>query len=54
MSWLSTLTSAGHLDEAVSHFNEALDLLGRAGTEADAARCLSDALTQDPDRVVAP
>jgi gamma-glutamylcyclotransferase (GGCT)/AIG2-like uncharacterized protein YtfP len=45
MSWLSTLTSAGQLDEAVSHVDEALDLLERAGTEADAARCLSEALT---------
>ena len=46
MSWLSTLTSAGHLDEAVWHFNEALDLLERAGTEEDTARCLSEALTR--------
>ena len=45
MSWLSTLTSAGQLDEAVSHVNEALDLLERAGTEAGVTRCLSEALT---------
>ena len=44
MSWLSAPESAGHLGEAVSHFNEALDVLERDGTEADATRCLSDAL----------
>ena len=44
MSWLSAPESAGHLGKAVSHFNEALDLLERDGAEADAARCLSDAL----------
>jgi gamma-glutamylcyclotransferase (GGCT)/AIG2-like uncharacterized protein YtfP len=46
MTWLSTRESAGHLGEAVSHFNEALDLLERDGTEADATRCLSDALNE--------
>ena len=46
MSWLSALKSAGHLGEAVSRFNDALDLLERDGAEVDAARCLSDALTR--------
>jgi gamma-glutamylcyclotransferase (GGCT)/AIG2-like uncharacterized protein YtfP len=43
---LSGLESAGHLVEAVAHFNEALDVLERDGTEAGAARCLSDALNE--------
>jgi gamma-glutamylcyclotransferase (GGCT)/AIG2-like uncharacterized protein YtfP len=46
MSWVSTLESDGRLGEAVSHVNEALDLLERDGTEADATRCLSDALNE--------
>ena len=46
MSWVSTLESAGHLGEAVTHFNEALDLLERDGTEVDATRYLSDALNK--------
>ena len=44
MTWLSAPESAGHLGEAVSHFNEALDWLERDGTESEATRCLSDAL----------
>jgi len=46
MSWVSTLESAGHLGEAVTHFNEALDFLERDGTEVNATRCLSDALNK--------
>jgi gamma-glutamylcyclotransferase (GGCT)/AIG2-like uncharacterized protein YtfP len=46
MSWLSNLEGAWRLDEAVSQFNEALDVLERGGQEVDAARCLSDALNR--------
>jgi len=46
MSWLSTLEGAGHLGEAATHFNEALDWLEREGTEVDATRSLSDALNK--------
>ncbi len=46
MSWLSNLASAGHLGAAVSHFNDALDVLEREGSAADATRCLSDALNE--------
>jgi gamma-glutamylcyclotransferase (GGCT)/AIG2-like uncharacterized protein YtfP len=38
--------SAGHLVEAVAHFNEALDVLERDGAEAAAASCLSKALNE--------
>jgi gamma-glutamylcyclotransferase (GGCT)/AIG2-like uncharacterized protein YtfP len=44
MSWLSASECSGHLGEAVSRFNEALDLLERDGTEREAMRRLSDAL----------
>ena len=65
MSWLSDLEISGHLDAAMSRLNEALDLLERNGAEADAARCLSEALneiraewsrlqtTEEPDDVAA-
>lgn len=45
MSWLSTLGDDGPLGEAVSLVNEALDSLERDGTGANAARCLSVALS---------
>jgi hypothetical protein len=48
MSWLSSPEGASRLDEVVSLFNQALDLLERDGTEVDAARCLSDALSKIP------
>ena len=44
MSWLSAHKGDGHLCEAVSRFNEALDVLERGGPDADATRFLSDAL----------
>jgi gamma-glutamylcyclotransferase (GGCT)/AIG2-like uncharacterized protein YtfP len=44
MSWLSASEYSGHLGEAVSRFNEALDLLERDGTEREAMLRLSDAL----------
>ena len=46
MSWLSPLEVDGPVGEAVSRVNEALDALERDGTEADASRCLSDALNE--------
>lgn len=46
MTWLSRLGGDGRLCEAVSHVNEALDLLEQDGREADATRCLTDALSK--------
>jgi gamma-glutamylcyclotransferase (GGCT)/AIG2-like uncharacterized protein YtfP len=46
MSWLSTLKGDGHLGAAVSLFNEAQDVLEQGGRDADASRCLSDALKE--------
>ena len=46
VTWSSGLEGAGHLVEAVADFNEALDVLERDGAEADAARCLADALNE--------
>ena len=44
---------AGHLDEAVSHFNEALDLLERDGTRGGRRALPLGRADQDPGRVVA-
>ena len=46
MSWLSTLQGDGPLGEAVSQVNQALDLLEQDAREADAARCLAEALSE--------
>jgi gamma-glutamylcyclotransferase (GGCT)/AIG2-like uncharacterized protein YtfP len=46
MSWLSTREGDGRLGTAAALVNEALDLVEQKVREADAARCLSEALEE--------